>query len=236
MAESYLGWPYGTVTAAEVRDQIGDMVTLEEVPSRGLLLLRTLITLGYCLVPIYGIAVLGWDMFVLLVFIFCEGLLALAADLVRIARQAATQGARHWRLAGLWCFQAVFLIFVGLIMLFAHRPEGLNFADPLAQTTNLLGWTLAAAAVFQVITLASQWQTLAQPIEGSPLGASLYLLLMFVTPFVAALFMWTGNPDRVGLLGAAAARLVGQSAWVWAVPILLAWSRFRGRATIRGPG
>ena len=175
-------------------------------------------------------------MFVLLVFIFCEGLLALAADLVRIARQAATQGARHWRLAGLWCFQAVFLIFVGLIMLFAHRPEGLNFADPLAQTTNLLGWTLAAAAVFQVITLASQWQTLAQPIEGSPLGASLYLLLMFVTPFVAALFMWTGNPDRVGLLGAAAARLVGQSAWVWAVPILLAWSRFRGRATIRGPG
>lgn len=227
MGHSQLGWPYGPVTASEVRDQIGDMVTLEEVPTLGLLSLRTLVTLLYCLVPIYGIVALGWDMFVLLVFIFCEGLLALAADLVRIARQAATQGAKHWRLAGLWCFQAVFLVFVGLIMLFAHRPEGMDFADPLSQTTGLLGWTLIAAAAFQVFTLAGQWRTLAQPIEGSPLGASLYLLLMFVTPFVAALFMWTGNPDQVGLLGAAGARLVGQTAWVWAVPLLLAWARFR---------
>lgn len=230
MQKSLLGWPYGAVTASEVRARIGDMVTLEEVPSRGLLGARTLTTSLYCLLPIYGILELGWDMFVLLVFIFCEGLFALLADLVRIARQVATQGAKHWRLAGLWCFQAVFLIFVGLIMLFAHRPEGLDFANPLAQVGDMLGWTLLAAAAFQVLTLASQWRTLSQPIEGSPLGASLYLLLMFVTPFISALFLWTGNGDQAGLLGAAGVRLLGQTAWVWVVPLLLAWANFRGKA------
>lgn len=218
-----MGWPYGEGTREDVRGIIKAYRPLKEsgVPSAGMLVLRTVLVIAIGMVPLYGVVVLQWEPLTLLALFYCEGLIALILDLVRVGRVRATSKTRASQLLATWRWLAGIHHFAAFCLLLFLGPRGSPavlwvdwIVEQIEIVTAHLGWPLLFAVAFQLAGLLDDFAH-----DRAHTTAGSYATLLFFAPLLALAFGWAGQPQFAALVGITACRLIGQSLWVWIVPI-----------------
>lgn len=220
-----LGWPYGKVTESEVLAIMEKDLKRFGVPRGSALVMQSIWVFGFCLVPIYGVLFLGWDAFALIVLFYAEGLAALVLDAVRLLVIRARTPHRFSQQLGVWIFMIVFLNFSGFFMLLFQGPHGEDLGETLRLlfgalqvTLPEMSWPLFLMILFQLVGLLHDTMDSGKG-HDMHLTAGPYMLLIFITPLIAALFGLFASREVVGLMVITVLRMLGQLLMVWIVPV-----------------
>lgn len=221
---STLGWPYGDVTESEVLAVMEKDLKRYGVPRGSALIIQSVWAFCVCLIPIYGVLALGWDAFALILLFYAEGVAALVLDGFRLLVIRARTPERFSQQLGIWVFMIVFLNFSGIFMLLFQGPQGNDLGETLTllygaiQTTlPEMIWPLLLMVLFQLVGLLHDCMDSGKG-HDMHMTAGPYMLMIFITPFVAFIFGLFASRDVVGLMVIALLRMVGQLLMVWVVP------------------